>query len=532
MEELSRTQPPELMRVLARSLSISPADRHESAQEAEVDFEMAIAGLESRAVAGAQTRRVVAVLPFRLLAGTDDDEFLRLALAQAVAHGLAQPGTLAVRPANAVTRYAEESYDPHRVATDLGAQVLVEGTIQKLGSNLRVQVQAWDADSDATLLSVQRDASMGQLFELQDRLAQDIVGSLAVEEPHGTPPPAPAQPRDGLDSEAYELYLRAGERLLRVTDYDTRTAIEQLERALFLESEFADAWARLAGAQLLMAVLFEPTDEWHEAAGVSVAHALKLDPGNPEAWSAQGRLLWSPREGYRNEDALRYLGACCRHHAPPHDGMMWYAAVLAHVGLHEEAEYWVTRALEEQPEDVLARLILGEVISWRGDFEQGAEHYATLLTVDPSNIFTQLWYPLGLTYVGELDAARRAIDRARLSFGEDALFHAGDALIAARQGDVEVARSSVANTIGCIRSVSHQHHAFHYAAAASAEIGDAERAVELLRRASDTGFPNYPAYRADPHFSGIATSSTFIEFMSDAERNWRSIRAGFGGIPG
>ena len=208
---------------------------------------------------------------------------------------------------------------------------------------------------------------------------------------------------------------------------------------------------------------------------------------------------------------------------------MWYAAVLAHVGLHEEAEHWVNRALEEQPDDLLARLILGEVISWRGDFEEGVEHYAGMITVDPGNMFTQLWYPVGLAYVGDLDGAERAIERARRSFGEDAMFLAIEALIAARRGDVDSARSGVDAAQDCVKSVSHQHHIWHHAAAAAAEIGDAETAVDLLRRSADTGFPNYPAFRIDPHFKSLESDAEFAAFMSDIETRWRNLRKGFGG---
>jgi len=526
VKELAHSLPPALTRVLARSLSTSADGRPASAQEAEVDFEMAVTALEDREPRGTE-RRVVVVMPFELLAGTSDDAFLRIALAQAVTHGLAEQGDLAVRPTSAVTRFLDESYDPTQVAAELKAQVVVEGTIQRLGPSLRVQVQVWDAETRATLLSVKRDATMDELFDLQDRLAQDIAGSLAAEQSDAAGSSAALNP-EGRDPEAYELYLRAGERLLRMSDHDTRVAIEQLERSVQLDPEFADAWARLAGAQLLMDVLFDPSDRWHEAAASSVAHALTLDPGNPEAWSAQGRLLWSPREGYRNEDALRYLGAACRHHAPPQDGLMWYGAVLAHVGLHDEAEQSVRRALEEQPDDLLARLILGEVISWRGDHQDAVEHYAQLITLDPSSIFSQIWYPLGLTYVGDLERAGQAIAKARTSFGEDAMLQAAEALVAARRGDAATARERIRSSIECTKSVSHQHHAMHYAAAAAATIEDTDTAIELVRRAADSGFPNYPAFRADPHFASLESNPAFIELMEDVEGRWRGLRAGFG----
>jgi serine/threonine-protein kinase len=528
VETLRQSCPPELARVLGKMLSTSAADRHASAQEAEVEFEMAIAALEGGGSRDAETRRVVVVLPFELLAGSADDDFLRIALAQAVTHGLAEKAVLEVRPTSAVTRYLETASDVGEVAAELSADVVLEGTIQRLGAGLRVQVQAWDARAHTTLLSLKRDATMDQLFDLQDRLAEDIALKLAPEGREAVLTRAPPVGPGSRDAEAYELYLRAGERLLRATDYDTRTGIEQLERSVRLDPDFAEAWARLAASQLLMAVLFAPQPHWYQAAETSVARALALDPGNPEAWSAQGRLLWSPREGYRNEDALRYLGAACRHQAPPHDAQTWHAVVLAHVGLHDEAEYWIGRLLKAQPDDILGRLLRGEVRSWAGDFEAAAEQYAQLVTVDPGNIFARLWNPIGLIYVDDLTGAEASLERARDSLGNDAVFLATRALLEARRGDVERAREAIAASVDCSKSVSHQHHATHHAAAAAAWIGDTDRAVELLRRSADTGFPNYPAFRSDPHFERVQSEPAFVEFMDDVERRWRGIRSGFG----
>jgi serine/threonine protein kinase len=102
-------------------------------------------------------------------------------------------------------------------------------------------------------------------------------------------------------------------------------------------------------------------------------------------------------------------------------------------------------------------------------------------------------------------------------------------LEAVHRGDVDSARSGIRAAIDCVRSVSHQHHTWHHAAAAAAEIGDAKTAVDLLRRSADTGFPNYPAFLIDPHFKSLEADAEFAEFMSDVETRWRSLQEGFGG---
>jgi TolB-like protein/Flp pilus assembly protein TadD/predicted Ser/Thr protein kinase len=527
LDELRQHQPPQTVRVIERLLALDPSHRHGSAEEATVDFEMAISDLD-RLGSGDAKRTVVVVLPFRMLAEADDDGFLGVGLAQAVAHRLAGNAELLVRPMSAVLGFGTELTAPRRAASELSADLVVEGTIQRLSDRMRIQVQAWEAGREATLFSAQCDGDMDDLFELQDRLSHEIEHGLGAS-PTGVAASGAAgsnaKPGDG---EAYELYMRAGERILRMSDYDVRGAIEQLERCVSLQPEFSDAWARLAGAQLLMAVILDPHEKWYVAADRSVDHALALDPGNPDAWVAKGRLLWSPRAGFVHGDGLRYLNAACHHPRRPHDAAVWYAIVLGHVGLHDEAMEWLEQALEDQPDDALAIIVKGEVASYMGNFDQAAETYLRLRTIDPGNIFTRMFLPVGLAYIGEFDAASKEVNAARRLHGEDALLSGVEGLIEALRGDSSRAAALVSDAITLQNSASHFHHTLHYASAASAVLGEEAQAVALLRQAADSGLPNYPAFKNDPHLRSLAGNSEFVALMSDLETQWHHFTAGFG----
>jgi adenylate cyclase len=82
---------------------------------------------------------------------------------------------------------------------------------------------------------------------------------------------------------AYELFLRAAERLARLNRWDTRTAIEMLERAVQLDPRFPDAWAGLAEACVLIGTTQEPNPRWLKRASEAIRKALALDRHNAEA---------------------------------------------------------------------------------------------------------------------------------------------------------------------------------------------------------------------------------------------------------
>jgi adenylate cyclase len=208
-----------------------------------------------------------------------------------------------VRPTSAVERYAKQAVDPLRAARELNVQIVAEGSIQKSGTRLRVHIQAWNVIEGTTLYSAKHDTEIHELFSLQDELSSKLAAAFGLKQPHEKNRATP--PTD--NPHAYELFLRAADRLARLNRWDTRTAIEMLERAVQLDPGFPDAWARLAEACVLIGSTQEPNPRWLKRANEAIRKALALDRHNAEAHCARGRLLWTPAQKFKNRPALRAL---------------------------------------------------------------------------------------------------------------------------------------------------------------------------------------------------------------------------------
>jgi tetratricopeptide (TPR) repeat protein len=447
-----------------------------------------------------------------------------VALAEAVAHGLSRNTELVVRPTSAVMRYAAQKVDPLLAARELNVQVIVEGSIQKLGQQLRVQVQAWEAAQGSTLLSVKRDGQMAELFDLQDRLADALAQGLGVKDA----PPSTAGSLTG-NPRAYELYLRASERLLRYNKRGTRDAIEMLRSAVGMDTQFAAAWARLSAAAVAMGVLFDPDPQWYVQAEEAVGRALELDPTNAEAWVTRGRILWSPHNNFRHTEALRDFEKTHHLSSRPHDAPLWEGLVLLHVGLHDEARSCLFEALEEQPDDLIAMLSLGELATYVGDHATALEYYERTLALEPSHVYGNMFVPAGLLYMDDLGRAERALVTARNVVGKDSLLQSAEALLWAKRGESRRADEYVHRALKDLQSLSHAHHTRHYVAAALATMGQPERALEQLRLAAETGLPNYPLFLGDRHLDSLRTRPDFLEFLADLKPGWEACRREFGG---
>ena len=504
--------------------------RYQSAAELQADLkrlqrDSSSSSSRSTIAVATDNRRVVAILPFMLHSAKNEDAFLSLALAEAVSHELSGKEDLLVRPTSAVLRYDPRKVDPQRVAQELGADVVVEGSVQKMGPKLRVQLQAWEATSQSTLLSVKIDGTMEDLFELQDRSAEALSEGLGLHvdsSPNQSPTTSPR---------AYELFLRAGERLLSYDAADTRRAIEMLRSAVQLDPAFADGWARLSFALVNMGSLFDPDDKWYLEAELATSHALDLEPENPEAWTARGRILWSPHHGFKNTEALRILNRTCCHRSSPGDAALWFSAILAHVGLHERAIAVSKQSIENHPDDSMATLVMGEAMSWNGNPEGFHDTMVHTIRRDPSFTYGHLFLPTALLYLDRQTEAEEALKPARAIFGGDALLTTTEALLWAKRGNRDRALKSLEIAASNRQSVSHLHHAQHYAACTYALLGEPLQAIAQLSAAVKTGFPNYVAFCRDPHLAPLKEVDQFKQLLRKLRPTWEAYKEEFGEAP-
>jgi TolB-like protein/tetratricopeptide (TPR) repeat protein len=520
------TVPAELARIVHKLIEKRPESRYQSARELQVDLNNLLRDIEvgSSLAAGASGRCAVAVLPFRLLTPSPEDEYLSVALADAVISHLGASGELLVRPVGMVLRYAKQSVNPLLAARELNVKAIVDGSIQRFGSKLRVHIQAWDASSGATLLTAKHDSDLADLFLLEDRLAEGVARALgfrlsskAVE--HATPPTK--------DPDAYQLYLRAVERLSRFNRWDTRSGIEMLEEALRLDPRFSDAWALLGDACMSMSVTFEPKPAWVRQAERATRRALALDPGNAAAHCSRGRILWSPAKGFQHRLAAREINRALRLRAGFPHAHLWRCIILTHVGLHEQARQDGLAALAVNPEDSMTLFSIAHADWSRGEFDGATEYFMRAITADSSHLWAHLFLPLVPIYRGDFALAEEKLRSARQVAGNDAMVEAGEALLWARRGETRKALQSAQRAMSHRQVVTYTHHACHAVAATFAQLGKPDQALSALRKAARVGLPDYPLFRDDRLLTPLRKERGFLQLMTELKRTWNDTRREF-----
>ena len=519
--------PQELARVVQKLLEKDPGSRYQSARELQVDLSNLQRDLELGALLPAAVlgKRSVAVLPFKLLTPNPEDEYLGVALADAIINHLGGSGEVLVRPINTVRRYAKQAVDPLLAAREMNVHIVVDGSIQKSGSRLRVHVQAWNAADGTTLLTGKYDSEMAALFELQDKVAEALARALDLKTSsshESSVEPPTKNPR------AYELYLRAIERLSRVNKWDARTAIEMLEDATRLDPRFGDAWARLAEACVFMAGTFDPTPKWYKKGEVAMRRALALDPTNAQAHCAHGRVLWTPLKGYKNRQALLALRESLRRSPGYHPALVWRCLIFLHVGMLDEAIDGLHKALATQPDDGFALTFLGQARMLQGDYGEAESYFKRALSLDPASLWANLFSPMVPLYGANPEAAVELLTSAQHFFPGDALLTSWEGLLWAKRGEPRKAEQAIRKAMKVGKSVLHTHHMWHTAAATYAILEKPELAVPLLTRAAKSGLPNYPVFRDDQHFQSMQRYGPYLRLLAKVKKETDGYRREFG----
>jgi serine/threonine protein kinase len=196
-------------RVIHRALAKVPADRYPSAEAMADDLRTALALVDAGEPVRVRVVTRLIVLPFRLARQDDEIAFLATSLPEVITASLSSLESLIVRSSASALALARDPLDLGRLAREADVDTVLTGTLFRAGDQVRVSTQLVEVPAGTVVRSHTAQASMGDLFQLQDLLARDTVESLAL--------PLSRREQRMLASDvpasatSYELYLRANQ---------------------------------------------------------------------------------------------------------------------------------------------------------------------------------------------------------------------------------------------------------------------------------------------------------------------------------
>ncbi len=446
------------------------------------------------ASAPAAPDKSIAVLPFVDMSEKHDQEYFSDGLSEELIDHLAHNPALKVIARTSSFAFKGKNEDMRTIAGALGVAHLLEGSVRKAGTAMRITAQLIRASDGAHLWSETYDRKLSDVFKVQDEIAATVASALNAT--LGAGPLVPARP---VSTEVHNLFLQGLFFSRRSTIEGTHAAEGYFLQALKLDPEYAAAWAALARTYA-WDVQFgnSPAAEVTERARAAARTALKLDPRITESYTVLAMIASSYDYDWPAADAaLRQALAI-----DPHDAEALRGAALvawAHADL-ERTIRLLNEALEYDPLRAETRLNLGGVLYAAGRYQESLAALRTAESIAPGGVKVHFFLGVVMMKLG-----RRAEARALISAETGPWYRlAGEAMLAdveGRRADADAALTTLVRDYGDGSAAQ--------LAEVYAQRGDLDSAFKWLERgyrARDSGIrwlkadPLYAPLRNDPRY--------------------------------
>jgi len=233
----------------------------------------------------------IAVLPFQNFSVDPEQEYFADGIVEDIITALSRFKLLFVIARNSSFAYKGRSPDIRQVGRELGVRYVLEGSVRKAASKVRITSQLIDSGSGAHIWADRLDGALENIFELQDQVTENVVGAIAPQIERAEIERAKQKPTDSLD--AYDHYLRGMTNLHRGTRESIDEALARFNRALQLDPNFASTHAMAAWCHFWRKVNGWMTDRPREIAeGARLARrAVELGGDDAVALTRGGHAL-------------------------------------------------------------------------------------------------------------------------------------------------------------------------------------------------------------------------------------------------
>ena len=444
----------------------------------------------------------IVVLPFANLSSDKDQEYFSDGLSEELLNVLSRNPKLRVTSRTSAFSFKGKAVDIKTIADKLHVTHVLEGSVRKAGSRLRITAQLIDVASDSHLWSQSYDRQMENIFAIQEDIATSVAGALkaALE---GNP----ARTANQTTPAAYNAYLQGRYFYERRTKADFEKAIDYYQQALRIDPHYARAWVGLSDVHSFQADWgYLPVPKGYAMARREVQEALALDPNLAVAHAQVGWIKMTNDWNWDGADSA-YKRALELEPANPRviQSAAWLAGTLGH---NDEALALCRRATELDPLLIAAYNNLGVQAYYAGGWDEARAAFRKVLAMDPQ-------YPDVHTHLGCMHLLRSEPEAAlaefqkesedwRRLYGRAMAFHG-----AGKRKEADAAQGEFVRKYGDVGAFQ--------VAEICAYRGETDRAFEWLERAFHQRDSGLSGIKGDPLLGNIEQDLRFRRFLQKME---------------
>jgi TolB-like protein/Flp pilus assembly protein TadD len=362
----------------------------------------------------------IAVLPFANMSPTNDTEYLSDGLAEELLNVLSRIDGLRVAGRTSAFSFKGKQTTFAEIGRQLNVSSVLEGSVRTAGDRVRISVQLVNVSDGYHLWSQTYDRTLDDIFAIQDDIASSVVKEVRTRLLDKEPDPglsrqvkveiADAVKDRAIDPEAHRLMMLGRHFAYRQTPEDTKKAVENFEKALEIEPDYAQCWVELGIMRFRQA----------------------------------GNGLIDPESGF--EQVKEYV----RRALSISDDLASAHALLAYLLLLVEFDFTgsyrvIHKALESEPDNTYVLLTCGMISRRIGRFAEAVEIFRRVIAKDPLNVGAYVGLGTTFWHSGRLDEAEDCLRKA-LELSQSAVtVPAFLSLVLLGQGRIEESRAEVKN---------------------------------------------------------------------------------------
>jgi len=503
------TVPQHLEQVLSKALARVPADRYATALE----FAAALGG-EIGVTEATADRATIAVLPFANMSADPENEYFSDGITEEVINAVAGIPDLRVTARTSAFQFKGKEYDIREIGRKLGVGTLLEGSVRKAGSRVRVTAQLINVADGYHLWSERFDRDLEDVFAIQDEISSAIAERLKSQFAAATPQSqAKAPPATRPDPKAYDAYLRG--RYHRRRMFGGGDAIENAaagyREAIQIDPGFAPAYSALAELHTVLAIGFatQPSRELMPQAKEAAERALEINANLAEAQLARALVAMY----YEWDYAAAKAGIDRAIAINPSfvDAHFWAEFYYTYVERDfEKAVAANQRAAELDPLDLNVSSRLAQVLIIFDRIDEAIERLERIIQLDPNHMVSHLELADAYWRRGEGDKARAEAERAMELSPGLSIAAVGMSIGIASSGDTARARELLAQ----LTERAQTGYVFPFwLAVGHAALGEMDRAFEYLDQAERDRDPNLLYITAAPQEVGWRSDHRYAELL-------------------
>jgi len=455
------------------------------------------------------SNKSIAVLPFENLSEEKGNAYFAEGIQDEILTRLAKIADLKVISRTSTQHFKSSPENLPQIAKQLGVANILEGSVQRVADQVRVNVQLINATTDAHLWAESFDRQLTDIFRIESEIAKTIADTLQAKLTGSEKRAIAAQPTE--NTEAHEFYLKGRYFWNKRTAKDFKTAISYFQQAIDKDPKYALAYAGLADSYgLLSGWGAGSPQESFPPAKTAAKKALALDDTLAEAHASLAKILFaydldfdgSIRE-FRQAIELDPNYAMAHH---------WYGnGPLAQSGQFDEAIAECKRAVELDPLSLINNTDLGTTYYFARRYDQAIEQLRKTLEMDPGFYYAQYSLGQAIELKGDIVGAMAEYQKAQaLNDDPQVLALLGHAY--ASSGN----KTEALKILDQLKELSKQRYVSAYNfAIVYLGLGDKEEALRWLQKSyQDRAGFDIAAIKVDPFLDPLRGDSRF-EALAD-----------------